>query len=126
MNTKYENLKIEVIELFNTFLKNYEDDIESGIDDKIYDPEDEDNIEARKLIKKGKQVINEFSKYEPEIYIRIEGHNIQGISGTEKISINKLDIYDCKHAPEELEMTREEWDLMIDEKTNKQEIKAIS
>lgn len=123
MNTNYENLKAQLIDICNKLLTEYENDIETGIKEGIYDAED--NEDNRKFIKDAHKVIGEFTQYEPAIYIYIEGYNIQGISGTEKISVNKLDTEDCRTVPEEQEMTPEEWDKMITEKTNNKEIKPI-
>ena len=123
MKTNYENLRARLIEIYNRLLSDYEEDIESGIDETIY--EEEDNVETRMFIEEAKKVIEDFTKYEPAIYIYIEGYNIQGISGTEKISINKFDTEDYKVAPNEQEMTPEEWEQSINEKTNSKEIRAI-
>lgn len=123
MKTNYENLRARLIEIYNKLLSDYEHDIESGIDENIY--EEEHNIETRMFIEEAKKVIEDFTKYEPAIYIYIEGNNIQGISGTEKISINKFDTEDYKIVPEEQEMTSEEWEQSIKDKTNSKEIRAI-
>lgn len=123
MKTNYENLRARLIEIYNKLLSDYEHDIESGIDENIY--EEEHNIETRMFIEEAKKVIEDFTKYEPAIYIYIEGNNIQGISGTENISINKFDTEDYKTVPEEQEMTPEEWEQSINDKTNSKEIRAI-
>lgn len=123
MKTNYENLRARLIEIYNKLLSDHEHDIESGIDENIY--EEEDNIETRMFIEEAKKVIEDFTKYEPAIYIYIEGNNIQGISGTEKMSINKFDTEDYKIVPEEQEMTSEEWEQSINDKTNSKEIRAI-
>lgn len=121
--TKYENLKFRLTEIYNTLLEAFENDIESGIDDGIYN--EADNKDNRALIKEAKHVIEAFSNYTPAIYFTVEGHQIQGFSATEGISINKFDDYDYKNAPEEQEMTPEAWEQMIKEQTNNLEIRWI-
>lgn len=123
MNTQNENRKCRLIEIFSFLLEAFENDIESGIEDGTY--KEEDNAENRALIKEAKQAIQDFTMYQPEIYISIEGYNIQGILGTEKISVNKFDLDDFKTDPAEQEMTEDEWTKMIDEKINSREIKSI-
>lgn len=121
--TKYELLKSRLTEIYKAMLEDFENDIESGIEEGIY--EEKDNVENRALIQEAKQVMEEFIQYKPAIYMYIEGHHIQGISATEGISINKFDTYDYDVAPDEQEMSPGEWEQMIKVQTDNHEIRAI-
>ena len=123
--TKYESLKARLIKICQTLLEAFENDIESGIADGIY--EKKDNRGNRKLIKEAKELIRDFSQYWPSIYMYVEGGQIQGISGTENIIVLKFDQedFDASTGPYMDGMTPESWDEMINEKTANKDIKAI-
>jgi hypothetical protein len=128
--TQYDSLKARVIELYKTLLEKFDNDIESGIDEGIY--EEKENVETRALIEEATKIIEDFKKYQPVLYMYIEGGQIQGMSATENIFIIKFDHQDYLASKEpwaENEymegMTPESWDTLINQKTTNGEIKAI-
>jgi hypothetical protein len=123
--TKYEEFKFRLIEIFNTLLNEYESDIESGINEGIYDVDD--NKRNRTFIEEARKIIGDFSAYVPAIYIYIEGCNIQGISATECISFNKFDMDDYNALIDDANegYTPDSWDKMITEQSNTGEIRPI-
>lgn len=88
-NTRYDELKANLISTFTALLIGYENDIESGIKEGIYVAEE--NIENRLLIKQSIEMIKEFQQYCPVIYMYVDGGQIQGMSATENIVILKFD-----------------------------------
>lgn len=123
--THYDRLKSRLIKIYNTLHAAFEEDIESGIDDKIY--EAKENIDNRNLIEEAKKVIEEFCRYQPAIYMYVEEGQVQGMSATENVIVFKFDEQDY-NATEGLYMdglTPETWDQMIKEKTKSGEIKPI-
>lgn len=72
-------------------------------------------------------VLSEFKGYTPELYVYIEGDNIQGISATEDVNVSVFDegAYETAVTFNSVEMTPEQWDAMIEENTKAGHIKAI-
>ncbi|WP_143197610.1 hypothetical protein [Chitinophaga niabensis] len=118
-------MKTRLIETYKVLLSEFENDIKSGIEEGIYDNnENEKNV---KFIQEAKNVINEFCSYYPAIFIYIEGGNIQGASASEGIQLNKFDLDDYKvlSNDEEQEYTPESWGQLISEMSNSGEIRSI-
>lgn len=116
MKTNFSKLKDELAERFSTLINDFETDIESGIKEGIYS--EEDNVENRKFIKETKEMLEQFIKYHPAVYIYVEGGMVQGASVSENdfdLQIFDKDNYDA--APDEYDITPDEWDNMIKEKT---------
>jgi hypothetical protein len=84
--TKAETLKAQVIDLLTYLLNDKEADITSGIEEGIYQAED--NVNTLNAIEEGKQLVEQFKGYKPAIYIYVDGGNIQGASATEHLSFN--------------------------------------
>lgn len=87
--SRYQRLKGKVIRTYQELLDTYEEDIETGIQEGIYIASE--NVQTRKFIQKCKEVLAEFTAYQPCIYVFVEGGNIQGASATEPIGFNLYD-----------------------------------
>lgn len=121
--TKAESLKNRVLEIARQLLNNYEEDIESGIEDGTY--EANDNIETRKLIAEAKVIFDEFEQHQPAIYICVKGGNIQGASANCEIDFNKYDVDNYEAGKDLDEQTPDEWDEQIKALTESNEIKPV-
>jgi hypothetical protein len=118
--TKPEALRNRQMEIANELLRIYEEDIESGIEDGTYKASE--NVETRAFIAEAKQVFAEFEKFQPSIYICIEGNNVQGASANCYIDLN---IYDDQKTDEENGTTAKEWEEQIKTLTESNEIRPI-
>lgn len=117
--TLQDEKKARLIEMFNTLLDSYEEDIESGIEDEIY--EADDNVETRKFIEDARTAIKEFEEYRPAIYILFEGNSYQGAHVSECVSI---EVYDTEKTKEENGYTSEEWAKLLTEGEEKRELRT--
>lgn len=123
MQTKHEKAKSRFLEIFAELLNNYEEDIESGIEDGTY--EEEDNVESRAMIKEGNELLEYFKTYQPSIYGYIQGGNLQGISVSETMDADFFDQDNYDAAPREYLRTPKQWDKDIKKKTKAKEIKPL-
>lgn len=123
INTQYQDLKTRLTEIYNTLLNAFETDITPGLEDGTY--EKEENTDNLALIEEAKQALTKFVEYRPEIYIYIEGGNIQGISATESIGVNIFDHDNYNADPKEYDTDPETWDNDITSMTETKEIKSV-
>lgn len=63
--------------------------------------------------------------YTPCIYLHIEGGNLQGISGSESIAVELFDMDNYQADPGVSDYTPDEWEAVVDGKTEIGEIKPI-
>lgn len=113
------------LELFDGLLSSYREDIETGIESSLYDPNE--NIETQAFIKECEDALAEQKEYRPAIYVYVEGGNVQGMSGTELIDVN---LYDKDNADVDQEYidnngTSNQWNEKIDTMTQFGEITDI-
>jgi hypothetical protein len=123
--TQYDTLKENLIVAFTTLLSDFENDIESGINEGIY--LEKDNVDNRVFIKNAKMILSDFKQYCPRVYMYTEGGQIQGMSATENVVMLKFDDDDYKASTEPYldGMTPETWDTMITGRTLSGEIKPV-
>lgn len=123
-----EQKKARFFELFEIFYQAFDNDINSGLEDGTY--EEKDNVENLALIDEAETLLEEMKEYTPEIYLYIEGGNLQGISGTEGIAVEKFDKDDYDQSWQEdgtnnYDYTPEQWDEMITKLEAEKKIKGI-
>lgn len=125
--TNNEKLNVAMLVMAKKLLKHYENDIESGIEDGIYD--EDDNKETRAFIKRCKETFKEFSKQRECIFIHISGGNLQSIGATCEMDVEVFDLdnYDATDNKKDYRngQTPEQWDKMIKKLKNKGEIKPV-
>lgn len=124
--TIQDELKKHVLEIARSFVQSFEEDIESGIEEGTY--KESENVETRKQIRDAYALFDAFEASKPDVYVLVEGGKIQGVSATCSVGFEAYDPYDYTHGSEEEREyvgTPEEWEEMIKEKTDKNEIKGV-
>lgn len=126
--TKAQQLKQYVIALALDLLTDQEQEIESGIEEGLYDREE--NKETLQRIEEQRKQIKEYENYQPAVFVFVEGGLIQGASGTENISFNLFDKDNYNAGDDQQGFidnfgTPEEWEKMIEDKTAQNEIGGI-
>lgn len=124
--TNAETLKANIISLLEEMLNEKEMDITSGVEEGIYDAEE--NKDTLAGIDLSRKMIEEFKFYQPKIYLYIEGGNLQGVSATETMhtEIYDKDNFEQSGEEEAAEMgTPDEWEAQIKALTDSQEITGI-
>lgn len=131
--TVAEAKRARFLEIFEALLDSYEEDIESGLDEGIY--EESENEETVSFIAEAREALEFQRRYRPEVYAYIEGGNLQGVSATEPVSFelfdqDNLDAAQYESSEEEDSFverhgTAEGWDEMIKTKTNAGELTAV-
>lgn len=127
MNTKKQTqttaqeLKSKIIALLRDYMTEKENEINSGIEEGIYNKEENEEILA--TISQHRHLVEIFENNTPEIYVFVEGGNIQGMSATEPMEVNVFDKDNLDGADDREEEfidtygTPDEWDDMIKLKT---------
>jgi hypothetical protein len=129
--SKSEVLKNRLIEIAKQLLTDYEEDIESGIEDGTYKAAE--NVEVRAFIKDATEVIADFEKETIEVLVYVSGGQIQGASATLPLSFKVFDkdnFDGCETAEQKKEFietfgTPDEWDSMIKDRTEKKELISV-
>lgn len=117
-----ETLKSRIIALLRGYIDDSYEDKRTGVDEGIYDKEENDKYFAD--IEEHRKLVEEFENYTPSVYVYVEGGNISGASATERITFNLFDEDNFK-AGEDQYGTPEEWSAMIKERTEKGELVDI-
>jgi hypothetical protein len=115
--TKGDELKQRVIQELTRMVNDFE-----------FTNEDDMNDGIKQQINETRELIEEFKNLTPEVFIFVQGGNIQGISANTDVSINIYDMDNHYADPERYEDengTPEEWEKMIETKTNNNEIKGV-
>lgn len=119
---KFDELKASIIKNARQLIDDWESDIDSGIEEGIY--EEEDNEDNYKRIEQMRKELDDFEAMDPAIYTYVEGGNIQGHSVNCRMSINVFDEDHFRAGAEDIG-TPEEWDAMIKKKTADGEIRPV-
>jgi hypothetical protein len=123
--TKAEKLKAKIIAMLREYMDNDEEEKSSGVEEGIYDKEENDEYLA--IIEQNKLLVDEFEQYHPSIYIYIEGGALQGASATEAMWFNLFDKDNySKSEPGEYFCTPDEWEKDIETKTQDGTIVGIA
>lgn len=124
--TNHESVLSRIIKMAIELANDQIQDIESGEDEGVYD--DPDNKDTVKGLNDFIEMCEKYEKEPPSIYIFVDGGNIQGISGSESMSVNIYDMDNRYADPDRYDKengTPEEWEKMINDKTEAKEIKPI-
>lgn len=126
--TRHDQLKARLLEIAEQLLTDYENDIESGISDGTY--EEAENIDTRKFIAEAKEVIEQSKNEVIEVLVFVEGGMIQGASATNSMEFTVFD-KDNYNAGEDQQKfidifgTPDQWDKLIKDRTEAQDITPI-
>ncbi len=128
--TKSDRLKEQIIRITRELLVALKEDIETGIQDGLYDKTH--NRWRLKRIAKAEQAIDAFEAFVPSLYIYVEGGNIQGITAEASVGVSVFYManYRSGTTAEQAEFvesfgTQEEWDKMIAARTSIRELKSV-
>jgi hypothetical protein len=125
VRTKSDELKQQIIDTLTRMV----DDFEFTNEDEITDGKNEG---IKTQINETRELIERFKNDIPEIYIYVEGGNIQGISANQDVAVNIFDKDNLYGVSEEEEQsfyetfgTPEEWDEKIKSLTESKDIKGV-
>lgn len=125
--TKHDQLRTRLLEISDQLLSDYENDIESGIEDGTY--EEKENIETRAFIAEAKEVIEQSKNEVIEVLVFVEGGAIQGASATHSLEFTLFDIDNYKAGDQkefvEIFGTPEQWNQLIKTRTEAQDITPV-
>lgn len=124
--TRHAELKAKLLEITEKLLTDYENDIESGIEESIY--EETENIETRQFIAEAKEVLNDFKNDVIEVLVFVEGGNIQGASATHPLEFTVFDKDNFDSDSErftEIFGTPEQWNKLIKDRTEANDITPV-
>lgn len=119
--TKQEILKVALIARFIDLVNEKINDIETGIEEGLYDREE--NAETLASLEEDLKLAEELTKAKSEIYAYISGGVLQGISATCKMGVNLFD-HDNYDAGD-TDTTPEEWEADIERMTADNEITGV-
>lgn len=126
--TKHDQLRARLLEITEQLLTDYENDIESGIEDGTY--EEAENVDTRAFIAEAKDVIERSKNDLIEVLVFVEGGAIQGASATHSMEFTLFD-KDNYNAGEDQQQfveifgTPAQWNNLIKERTERQDITPI-
>jgi hypothetical protein len=126
LQTQNDLLKEKVISIAKKLLAEYKEDIETGIEERIYVAED--NVDNLKWIEQSEKEIDQFTAHVPNVYIFVEGGNIQGASADSSVFFQVYDKDNLNNDEEtyvEHNGTLDEWNEMIITRTKSGELKPI-
>lgn len=118
--TKLDELKAKVIAIARERLEEQREEINSGIEEGIY--EEADNVETLAQIEENLKLVDAFEAEKADVYIFVEGGNIQGASANcnAAIEIYDKDNYNEATSDERKEMgDPDEWNDWIKKETVK-------